>query len=101
MCIRDRNHTYAFQFGMEESYGCLVGTHARDKDAVVAVMALCEAAAWCYCQGKTLWDRMQELYREYGYYREDTVNLTYPGQEGAAKIASILESLRTLSLIHI
>lgn len=94
MRLFERDHTYAFQFGMEESYGCLVGTHARDKDAVVAVMALCEAAAWCYCQGKTLWDRMQELYQEYGYYREDTVNLTYPGQEGAAKIASILESLR-------
>jgi len=94
MRLFERDHTYSFQFGMEESYGCLVGTHARDKDAVVAVMALCEAAAWCYCQGKTLWDRMQELYQEYGYYREDTVNLTYPGQEGAAKIASILESLR-------
>ncbi len=58
MRLFERDHTYSFQFGMEESYGCLVGTHARDKDAVVAVMALCEAAAWCYCQGKTLWDRM-------------------------------------------
>lgn len=82
MRLFERDHTYSFQFGMEESYGCLVGTHARDKDAVVAVMALCEAAAWCYCQGKTLWDRMQELYQEYGYYREDTVNLTYPGPGG-------------------
>ena len=94
MRLFERDHSYVFQFGMEESYGCLVGDHARDKDAVVAVMALCEAAAWCYCQGKTLWDQMQELYAQYGYYREDTVNLTYPGQEGAQKIASILEGLR-------
>lgn len=101
MRLFERDHSYVFQFGMEESYGCLVGDHARDKDAVVAVMSLCEAAAWCYCQGKTLWDRMQELYAMYGFYREDTVNLTYPGQEGAQKIASILEGLRANPLTNV
>ncbi len=94
MRLFEKENTYCFQFGMEESYGCLVGDHARDKDAVVAVMALCAAAAWCYVQGKTLWDQMQELYAQYGYYREDMVNITYPGQEGAAKIQAILDGLR-------
>lgn len=94
MRLFEQNHDYIYQFGMEESYGCLVGDHARDKDAVVAVMALCEAAAWCYTQGRTLWDYVQDLYKEFGSYAEDTVNLTYPGLEGKQKIASILEGLR-------
>lgn len=101
MRLFDASGSNVFQFGMEESYGCLVGDHARDKDAVVAVMALCEVAAWCYCQGKTLWDQMQALYAEYGFYREDAVSLTYPGQEGAAKISGILEGLRANPLSHV
>ncbi len=101
MRLFDATGSNVFQFGMEESYGCLVGDHARDKDAVVAVMALCEVAAWCYCQGKTLWDQMQALYAEYGFYREDAVSLTYPGQEGAAKISGILEGLRANPLSHV
>lgn len=101
MRLFDATGSNVFQFGMEESYGCLVGDHARDKDAVVAVMALCEVAAWCYCQGKTLWDQMQALYAQYGFYREDAVSLTYPGQEGAAKISGILEGLRANPLSHL
>ncbi len=101
MRLFDATRSNVFQFGMEESYGCLVGDHARDKDAVVAVMALCEVAAWCYCQGKTLWDQMQALYAQYGFYREDAVSLTYPGQEGAAKISGILEGLRANPLSHL
>ncbi len=101
MRLFDATGSNVFQFGMEESYGCLVGDHARDKDAVVAVMALCEVAAWCYCQGKTLWDQMQALYAQYGYYREDAVSLTYPGQEGAAKISGILEGLRANPLSQV
>lgn len=94
MRLFEQNHDYIYQFGMEESYGCLVGDHARDKDAVVAVMCLCEAAAWCYANGRTLWDYVQDLYKEFGFYAEETVNLTYPGMEGKQKIASILEGLR-------
>jgi len=83
-----------YLFGFEESYGCLIGTHARDKDAIVAVMALCEAAAYYKTQGKTLWDQMIEIYEKYGYYKETQKALTFKGSEGAAKIASILDELR-------
>lgn len=83
-----------YLFGFEESYGCLIGTHARDKDAIVAVMALCEAAAYYKTQGKTLWDQMLVIYEKYGYYKETQKALTFKGSEGAAKIASILDDLR-------
>ena len=66
-----------YVFGFEESYGCLVGTHARDKDAVVAVMALCEAAAYYKTQGITLWDQMLNIYNKYGYYKEDLFTMTF------------------------
>ena len=71
--------TYEYLFGFEESYGCLVGTHSRDKDAVGAVMALCEAAVYYRMKGMTLWDQMQTLYRKYGYYKEElhTICLLY------------------------
>lgn len=85
---------YRYMFGFEESYGCLIGTHARDKDAVVAVMALCEAAAYYKTKGITLWDRMIQLYEEYGYYREDAVSITLKGIDGAEKIQAILNGLR-------
>ncbi|MBP5159634.1 MAG: phospho-sugar mutase [Lachnospiraceae bacterium] len=85
---------YEYEFGFEESYGCLIGTHARDKDAIVAVMALCEAAAYYKTKGITLWDRMIELYEKYGYFKEGAVSLTFKGIEGANKIKSILEGLR-------
>lgn len=83
-----------YLFGFEESYGCLVGTHARDKDAIVAVMALCEAAAYYKSKNMTLWDQMLTLYEKYGYYQETQKAVTFKGSEGAAKIASILEELR-------
>ncbi|MBR2950579.1 MAG: phospho-sugar mutase [Lachnospiraceae bacterium] len=83
-----------YVFGLEESYGCLAGTHARDKDAVVAVMCLCEVAAWCKKQGKTVWDHMLSLYETYGYYKEDQYAVTLKGIDGAAQIAAIMEGLR-------
>ena len=86
------DHNYVF--GLEESYGCLAGTHARDKDAIVAVMLLCEVAAWCKSQGKTVWDRMIEMYEEYGYFKETQYSLTLKGVEGSKQIAAIMEKLR-------
>ena len=71
-----------YLFGFEESYGCLIGTHARDKDAIVATMALCEAAAYYKTQGKTLWDAMIDLYEKYGYYKDDIQSITLKGIEG-------------------
>lgn len=85
---------YEYEFGFEESYGCLVGTHARDKDAVVAVMALCEAAAYYKSQGMTLCDQMRVIYEKYGFYREALESVTIPGADGAAKIEAIISDLR-------
>ncbi len=90
----EQNGNYEFLFGYEESYGCLVGTHARDKDAVVAVMALCEAAAWYRHQGTTLCGRMDQLFEKYGYYKEGLSTLTLKGQDGAKKIQEMMESIR-------
>ena len=84
----------SYVFGFEESYGCLIGTYARDKDAIVATMALCEAAAYYKTQGKTLWDAMIDMYEKYGYYKEDIKSITLKGIEGLAKIQEILETLR-------
>ena len=83
-----------YLFGFEESYGCLIGTHARDKDAIVATMALCEAAAYYKTQGKTLWDAMIDMYEKYGYYKDDIQSITLKGIEGLAKIQEILATLR-------
>lgn len=83
-----------YLFGFEESYGCLIGTHARDKDAVVATMALCEAAAYYKTQGKTLWDAMIDLYEQFGYYKEDVTSVTMKGIEGLEKIQGIMNTLR-------
>lgn len=83
-----------YLFGFEESYGCLIGTHARDKDAIVATMALCEAAAYYKTQGKTLWDAMIDMYEKYGYYKDDIQAITLKGIEGLQKIQEILETLR-------
>ena len=84
-----------YLFGFEESYGCLIGTHARDKDAIVATMALCEAAAFYKTQGKTLWDAMIDMYEKYGYYLDDVKSISLSGIEGLAKIQSIMETLRS------
>ena len=85
-------HNYVF--GLEESYGCLAGTHARDKDAVVAVMCLCEVAAWCKKNGKTVWDQMLEMYEKYGYFKEDLYTVTLKGIDGSKQIAAIMDELR-------
>ena len=84
-----------YVFGLEESYGCLAGTHARDKDAVVAVMCLCEAAAWYKKQGITLWDQMINLYKQFGYYKESQYAITLKGIDGSRQIAEIMDRLRS------
>ncbi|MBE5939430.1 MAG: phospho-sugar mutase [Lachnospiraceae bacterium] len=84
-----------YLFGFEESYGCLIGTHARDKDAIVATMALCEAAAYYKSKNMTLWDAMIAMYDRYGYYKDDVKSITLKGIEGLKKIQEILETLRT------
>jgi len=87
-----KNH---YVFGLEESYGCLAGIHARDKDAVVAVMCLCEAAAFYKKQGLTLWDQMINLYEKYGYYKESQYAITLKGIDGSRQIAEIMDRLRS------
>ncbi len=90
-----QNQEHEYLFGYEESYGCLVGTHARDKDAVVAVMALCEVAAYCKHQGLTICDQMRRLFERYGFYQEDLCTVTLKGQDGAKKIAAMMEQIRS------
>ena len=90
----EEEHSYNYVFGLEESYGCLAGTHARDKDAVVAVMMLCELAAWYKKQGKTIWDAMLDMYDDYGYYKEGQYSITMKGIEGAKEISALMERLR-------
>jgi phosphoglucomutase len=90
----EENHSYNYVFGLEESYGCLPGTHARDKDAPAAVMMLCEAAAFYKKQGKTLWDQMLHIYEEYGYYKETQLAITMPGMDGARQISALMDKLR-------
>jgi phosphoglucomutase len=91
----EEQHSYNYVFGLEESYGCLAGTHARDKDAVVAVMMLCEVAAWCKKHGMTVWDQMQNIYKEYGFYKETQYSITMKGIEGAAEIRALMDALRS------
>ena len=83
-----------YLFGFEESYGCLIGTHARDKDAIVAVMALCECAAYYKSKNMTLWDAMIDLYERCGYYKDDIKTFTLKGKEGLEKIARIMDTLQ-------
>ena len=90
----ENTNEYTYEFGYEESYGCLVGTHARDKDAIVAVMLLCEAAAYYKKQGLTLWDQMIKMYEKYGFYKEDTISKTLEGADGAKKIEDIMINYR-------
>ena len=94
MNLFEQTKEYEYLFGYEESYGCLVGTHARDKDAIVAVMALCEAAAYYKSQNLTLWDQMINIYEKYGYYKESQISITMKGIDGADKIKAILENMR-------
>ena len=87
-----KNHTYLI--GFEESYGYLVGTHARDKDGVVATMLIAEMAAYYKTKGKSLYEAMQDIYKKYGYYAEKTVSFTMPGKDGMEKMAALLTGLR-------
>ena len=90
----EEDNSYHYVFGLEESYGCLAGTHARDKDATVAVMMLCELAAFYMTKGKTAWDAMLDIYEKYGYYKEGQIAITMKGIEGAKEIAALMDRLR-------
>lgn len=90
----EEQKNYEYVFGLEESYGCLAGTYARDKDACVAVMMLCEVAAYCKKHGRTLWDEMLAMYEKYGYYKEGLSTITLKGIDGAAQIQEIMNGLR-------
>ncbi len=85
-------HTYLI--GFEESYGYLVGDHARDKDGVVASMLIAEMAAYYKTKGKSLYEALQDIYAKYGYYSEKTVSITMPGKDGMEKMAAMLSELR-------
>jgi len=89
----EKNNSYNYVFGFEESYGCLAGTYTRDKDACVAVMLLCEAAAFYKMQNKTLWDAMSEMYAKYGYYKEGLTTLVLKGEKGAEEINNMMENM--------
>lgn len=91
----EQEHSYEYLFGYEESYGCLPGTYARDKDAVAAAMALCEVAAWCSSRNMTLCDQMEYLYQRYGYFKESLSTVTMKGQQGKQQIAAMMEEIRS------
>lgn len=90
----EENNSYDCLFSYEESYGCIIGTHARDKDGIVAVMTVCEAAAYYKKQGLTLWDQMLKIYEKYGYYREKNFSIVLKGAEGAEQIKQMMEKMR-------
>ena len=90
----EEQNTFHYIFGLEESYGCLAGTYARDKDACVAVMMLCEVAAWCKKNGQTLWDAMLDMYEKYGYYKEGLETKTLKGVDGAEQIRKLMQDSR-------
>ena len=90
----DENHDKKYVFGFEESYGCLIGDYARDKDGIAAVMALCEAACYYASKGKTLWDAMIDIYEKYGYYKEAQVSIVREGVQGAQEIKDIMTKMR-------
>ena len=90
-----------YLFGFEESYGCLIGDYARDKDGIAAVMSLCEAASYYKSKGKTLWEAMQDIFKKYGYYKESQVSITLEGAEGAKKIKEIMDKMRNIEISKI
>ena len=90
----EKSDGYKYVFGFEESYGCLIGDYARDKDGIAAVMALCEAACYYKSKGKTLWDEMNNIYKKYGYYKETQVSIVMEGAEGAEKIQQMMLNMR-------
>ena len=90
----EENKDKEYVFGFEESYGCLIGDYARDKDGIAAVMALCEAACYYQSKGMTLWDQMIAIYEKYGYYKETQVSIVREGAEGAEEIKQIMTNTR-------
>ena len=94
MRMAEETKKYEYVFGFEESYGCLIGDYARDKDGIAAVMALCEAACYYKSKGKTLWDAMNDIYEKYGYYKETQVSIVLEGSEGAEKIKEMMTTMR-------
>ena len=97
----EENHDKTDVFGFEESYGCLIGDYARDKDGIAAVMSLCEAAAYYRSKGITLWDQMNNIYEKYGYYKEDQVSIVLEGAEGAEKIKEMMTDMRNKNVEQI
>lgn len=90
-----------YLFGFEESYGCLIGDYARDKDGIAAVMSLCEAASYYKSKGKTLWEAMQDIFEKYGYYKESQVSITLEGADGAKKIKEMMDKMRNTEISKI
>ena len=90
----EENNDKKYVFGFEESYGCLIGDYARDKDGISAVMALCEAACYYKSKNKTLWDQMNDIYEKYGYYKEAQVSIVREGAEGAEEIKQMMTNTR-------
>ena len=97
----DENKDKTYVFGFEESYGCLIGDYARDKDGIAAVMSLCEAAAYYKSKGLTLWDQMNNIYEKYGYYKEEQVSIVLEGAEGAEKIKQMMTNMRNKDITKI
>ena len=90
----EEKNTYSYLFGFEESYGCLISPHARDKDGISAVMALCEATAYYKSKGISLWDQMNNIYKKYGFYKEGQVSIVLKGADGAEQIKSMMDRMR-------
>ncbi len=99
--FEENNNEYVCLYSYEESYGCIIGTHARDKDGIVAVMTLCEAACYYKEKNMTLWDAMVEMYEKYGYYKEKQFSITLKGAEGAEKIKQMMENMRNNPVMEI
>lgn len=94
----EENNDRTYVFGFEESYGCLIGDYARDKDGIAAVMALCEAACYYQSKGKTLWDAMNDIYKKYGYYKEGLVSIVREGAQGAQEIKDMMTKMRNTDI---
>ena len=97
----EENKDRTYVFGYEESYGCLIGDYARDKDGIAAVMALCEAACYYQSKNKTLWDAMNDIYEKYGYYKEDQLSIVKEGAQGAQKIKDMMTKVRNTNIERI
>ena len=97
----EENKDKTYVFGFEESYGCLIGDYARDKDGIAAVMALCEAACYYKSKNKTLWDAMLDIYEKYGYYKETQVSIVREGSQGAEEIKNMMKKMRNSNIDRI